>query len=163
FARAFAGVARSLANWTWFGRTRGVVVTVAGADGTVLDPDGDTIENLTTALTSAGNPYVPLAVLPHRPALFEVGALILIDTEAYDPAQVLAAARAAVTTAFGFTARELGHGVTQSDVLATIQAVAGVTAVNLTSFTREDAAAALPDFLIAAAPQSGDRGAPIGA
>ena len=163
FARAFAGVARSLANWTWFGRTRGVVVTVAGANGTVLDPNGDTIKNLTTALIAAGNPYVPVSVLPHRPAMFEIGALILIDTTTYDPGHVLAAARTVLATAFGFGARTLGQGVTQSEVIATIQAVAGVTAVKLTTFTREDAAATLPDFLIAAAPRSGDRGVTQGA
>jgi Baseplate J-like protein len=163
FARAFAGVARSLATWTWFGRTRGVVVTVAGANGTVLDPNGDTIKNLTTALIAAGNPYVPISVLPHRPAMFEVGALILIDTTTYDPGHVLAAARTVLATAFGFGARTLGQGVTQSEVIATIQAVAGVTAVKLTTFTREDAAATLPDFLIAAAPRSGDRGVTQGA
>jgi hypothetical protein len=163
FARAFAGIARSLASWTWFGRTRGVVVTGAGADGTVLDPNGDTIKNLTKALIGAGNPHVPVAVLPHRPAFFEVGALILMDTTTYDPVQVLAHARTAVATAFGFGARALGQGVTQSEVLATIQAVPGVTAVRLTDFTREDAASMLPDFLIAAAPQPSDRGATRGA
>jgi hypothetical protein len=157
FARAFAGVARALATWTWFGRTRGVVVTVAGADGTVLDPNGDTIRNLTRSLIRAGNPHVPVTVLPHRPALFSVGALILIDATTYDPTRVLTAARSAAATAFGFGARALGQGVTQSEVLATIQGVAGVTAVRLTDFTREDAATALPDFLIAAAPRSGER------
>jgi hypothetical protein len=163
FARAFAGIARSLASWTWFGRTRGVVVTVAGANGTILDPNGDTIKNLTKALIGAGNPHVPVAVLPHRPASFEVGALILVDTTTYDPVKVLAAARATAATAFGFGARTLGQGVTQSEVLAAIQAVRGVTAVRLTDFTREDAAALLPDFLVAAAPQPGDRGVTRGA
>jgi hypothetical protein len=76
---------------------------------------------------------------------------------------VLAAARTVLATAFGFGARTLGQGVTQSEVIATIQAVAGVTAVKLTTFTREDAAATLPDFLIAAAPRSGDRGVTQGA
>ena len=108
FARAFAGVARALATWTWFGRTRGVIVTVAGANGGRLDPNGDTINNLTKALIAAGNPHIPVAVLPHRPAFFEVGALIMIDLATYDPAQVLAAARAAVAVTFGFDGSDAG-------------------------------------------------------
>ena len=89
---------------------------MAGANGGRLDPNGDTINNLTKALIAAGNPHIPVAVLPHRPAFFEVGALIMIDLATYDPAQVLAAARAAVAVTFGFEARTLGQGVTQSEV-----------------------------------------------
>ena len=97
FATAFAGVARALATWTWFGRTRGVVVTVAGPGGAGLDPDGETIGNLATALRSLpATRYVPVAVLPHQPKLSRCrGAGARSTPPIYDPAQVLAAARAA--------------------------------------------------------------------
>ena len=39
----------------------------------MLDPTGATIVNLASALTGAGNPYVPLKVMPHLQALFSVG------------------------------------------------------------------------------------------
>ncbi len=163
YARAFAGVARALATWTWSGRSRGVVVTVAGSGGRVLDPNGDTITNLAKGLRADGNPHVPVSVLPHRPVLFEVGALVRVDEQNYDPAQVLAAARTALGASFGFDARQLGQGVTQSEVVAAIQPVPGVVAVRLTSFARPDSASLLPDFLSAAAPRPGARGPAQGA
>jgi hypothetical protein len=163
FSLAFAGIARALATWTWFGRTRGVVVTVAGPRGTLLDANGDTIGNLIKALRSAGNPYVPVAVLPHRTVFFQVAGLVRVDTQNYDPDYVMAAARRALAAAFGFDTRMLGQGVTQSEAVAAIQAVAGVVAVRLTLLTREDSATILPDFLTAGAPESGARAIVSGA
>ncbi|HTW25836.1 MAG TPA: putative baseplate assembly protein [Acetobacteraceae bacterium] len=163
FALAFAGIARALATWTWFGRTRGVVVTVAGPGGSVLDPQGDTIGNLAQALRGAGNPYVPIVVLPHRPAQFAVTALVQIDDVDYDPDAVLQSAQSALLAGFGFDARTLGEGVTQSAIVAALQAVPGVVGLRLTRFTRDDVASVLPDFLTAAAPVTGERGAVQGA
>ena len=42
FARAFAGVAKALATWSWIGSTRGVFVTVGGVDGAALPPESRT-------------------------------------------------------------------------------------------------------------------------
>jgi Baseplate J-like protein len=162
-ATAFAGVGRALATWTWFGRTRGVVVTVAGPGGVGLDPAEETIGNLATTLRSLGNAYIPIAVVPHQPKLFRAEALVRIATADFDPALVLAAARAALLSAFGFDARGLAQGVAQSEVIAAIQPVAGVVGVRLTRFTRADVATLLPEFLPASAPQSGPQGTILGA
>jgi hypothetical protein len=163
FSLAFAGIARALATWTWFGRTRGVVVTVAGSGGAVLDPNGDTIGNLGKALRSSGNPYVPVSVLPHRSVFFEVAGLVRVDLQNYDPDQVMSAVQKALLAGFGFDARLLGQSVTQSEIVAAIQAVPGVVAVRLTLLTREDSSTILPDFLTAAAPEAGERTAVAGA
>jgi hypothetical protein len=162
-ATAFAGVGRALATWTWFGRTRGVVVTVAGPGGVVLDPQGETISNLATTLRDLGNPYTPIAVLPHQPKLFRVAALIRVNTTDFDATLVLLAARSVLLAAFSFGTRGLGQGVAQSEVIAAIQPVPGVVAVRLTRFTREDIATDLPEFLAAAAPQTGLHEAVVGA
>ena len=165
FSRAFAGVARALATWTWTGRTRGVVVTVAGPGGEVLDPNGETIGNLAAALRSSGNPYVPVTVLPHQPQTFAVAGLVSVDTTTYDTGLVLAAVRASLGAAFGFDARALGQGVAQSEVIAAIQSLPGVQGTKLTAFALAGSApsATLPDFLPAAAPQTGARGLVSGA
>lgn len=162
-ASAFAGIGRALATWTWFGRTRGIVVTVAGPGGVVLDPNGETIPNLVATLRNLGNPYVPISVLPHQPKLFRAAALVRVDTVSFDPALVLPAARAALLAAFGFARRGLGQGVAQSEVIAAIQAVPGVRALRLTRLTREDVPTTLPQFLPAAAPQAGVHGSVVGA
>jgi predicted phage baseplate assembly protein len=165
FSRAFAGVARALATWTWMGRTRGVVVTVAGPSGEALDPHGETIGNLAAALRSSGNPYVPVTVLAHQPQSFALAGLVSVDTTTYDTRLVLAAVRASLGAAFGFDARALGQGVAQSEVIAAIQSVPGVQGTRLNAFTLAGSApsATLPDFLPAAAPQTGARGLVSGA
>jgi hypothetical protein len=165
FSSAFAGVARALATWTWSGRMRGVVVTVAGPGGEVLDPKGETIGNLAIALRGSGNPYVPVTVLPHQPRLFAIAGVVRVDTDNYDPTLVLAAVRRALLAAFGFDARALGRGVAQSEVIAAIQAVAGVQGAKLSLFTLSGTGtpSVLPDYLPAAAPRVGARGAVSGA
>ena len=161
YSTAFAGVAKAVATWTWFGRTRGVAVTVAGPGGEILDPAGETISNLATALRNAGNPYVPISVLPHQPQQFAIAALVSVDTTTYDPKLVLAAISASLLSAFGFTARSLGQGVAQSEVIAAMQSVSGVQGVKLNAFGPAGAPAAstLSNYLPAAAPIAGARGA----
>ena len=75
---------------------------------------------------SSGNPYVPVNVLPHQPQHFAVAGLVSVDTTDYDPTLVLAAVSTTLLTTFGFTARALGQGVAQSEVIAAIQSVPGV-------------------------------------
>ena len=108
-------------------------------------------------MRGSGNPYVPVAVLPHRPQLFAVAGLVSVDTPDYDPKLVLAAVRDALTGGFGFAARGLGQGVAQSEVIAAIQSVPGVQGTKLTNFglTGTVTTGPLPDFIPAAAPQTG--------
>ncbi|MBK5124374.1 putative baseplate assembly protein [Burkholderia sp. R-69980] len=162
YALAFAGIAKALATWTWFGRTRGVFVTVAGADGDALDPAGTTLGNLVTAYRQYGSPYVPIQVMSYQPRWFSVGGNVNIDQATYDAATVLANVSDALTQAFGFASCALGARVGQSRIIETIQDVPGVVAVQLTVFNRDDQGATpgapLADFLPASAPLSGERG-----
>ena len=79
FARAFAGIAKALATWTWNGRQRGVFVTVAGPQGAEIKPDSKTQRNLLGALQNAGDPNVRLQVASYRPIRFRLHAKIKID------------------------------------------------------------------------------------
>jgi hypothetical protein len=162
FARAFAGIERALATWTWFGRTRGVFLTVAGANGSTFNAGDPTIVNLVKALQDAGNPFVPLQAVSYTPVLFEVAANIRIDGANYDPKEVLGRVWQALSTSFAFEERELGQGVAQSEVIALIQQTAGVIAVELTAFNRsgQTATSPLPAVLRAAAPIPGGTGVP---
>lgn len=153
YARAFAGVAKASASWAWFGLTRGVAVTVCGAGGSALDPNGQTIANLAAALGSCGNPHVPLKVMPHQLSLFSVGGQVRIDAD-HDSGLVMDNVRAALGSAFGFSARNLGQPVAQSEVIAAIQGVDGVVAVELTRFALNQATWRLPIFETLAAPVS---------
>jgi hypothetical protein len=161
YALAFGGIALALATWTWFGRTRGVFVTVAGAGGDVLDPAGTTLGNLVASYRRLGSPYVPIRAMSYKPRWFRLGGNVKVDDATYDPPAVLAAVCDALAQAFGFGSRALGAGVAQSSVVETVMQVPGVLAVQLNVFNRTDqgVAAGTPpaNFLSAYAPLPGER------
>lgn len=167
YALAFGGIARSLATWTWFGRTRGVFLTVAGADGDVFQPDDLTLINLKDALWTNGNPHVPLQIASYVPIYFEIGANIRIDKSNYDPKQVLAQVWQSLATNLGFAQRQIGEGVAQGEIIALIHRTPGVIAVELTALNRQGQAPPAgtppPAVLRAAAPAAGQHDTPKGA
>jgi predicted phage baseplate assembly protein len=157
FARAYAGIAKALATWTWNGQVRGVFVTVAGPNGAEVRTDSDLYKNLLVAMQRAGDPYVPLRVQTYLPAFFELVAGIKVHPD-YVPEQVRAAAEQALRVGFSFTARQFGQPVALSEVIAVLQSVPGVVAVDVDEFYRFGTAAGLHALLPAAAPQAGAQG-----
>lgn len=162
FIRAFAGVAKAFATWTWNGESRGVFVTVAGADGAEIDMTGDFGTNLLGAIRSASVPGVPVRVQSYHQGtgLFTIRGRVKIDPD-YESDLVLAAVRQALTTQFGFDARAFGQPVVLSEVIAAIQLIEGVIAVDLDELRRRDASLWSPRLnsrLVAAVPQAGARG-----
>src|SRR5260370_17024508 len=154
FALAFAGISASLATWTWFGRTRGVFLTVAGAGGSTLKADDPTLINLVKVLRASGNPYIPLQVASYSPILFEIGASIRVDRTDYDPTLVLANVWQALSTAFPFANRSLPQPASHTDIIKIIPQIPGVIALELSAFNRQGVAPTnpLPPLLHASAP-----------
>jgi len=153
FARGYAGIAKALATWTWDGQTRGVFVTVAGPDG---DPvSDDVVALLTGAIRAAGDPFVPLRVATYRPAWFDVSFKMKVDP-VFDKTIVTNAVIGALRASFGFGARSFGQPVSFSEVVAAIQNVSGVVAVDLDVLRRSDsfAFALFASSLPAARPQA---------
>ena len=157
FARAFAGVGKALATWTWDGQSRGVFVTVAGPQGETLQPTASTYTNLLAAMRAAGDPYVPLRLATYTPRRFRLAAVITPDPVAR-PHQVQAAVAAALGQAYSFDQRQFGQPVALSEVMAIMQAVAGVIAVDVNVLRRTDTNVfdGLRSPLPAARPQVGD-------
>ena len=150
FARAFAGVAKALASWTWDGRRRGVFITVAGPDGVAIDDTGTTHENLIAAIRQSSDPLIPIWVKSYRPAFFLVEGSIKVD-DRYQTDDVLEQAKTVLRDKFNFKVRQFGQAVSKSEVFAAIQKVDGVVAVNITRLHRIDNEAEL----IAKTPQPG--------
>jgi predicted phage baseplate assembly protein len=156
FARAFAGIAKALATWTWSGQLRGVLVTVGGPGGAAVDPNGPTYSNLLAAMQRFGDPHVPVSLAAYRKALFQVSArLAPAPDRLAEPEPVLDAAEAALRQTFSFAARSFGQPVTLSEVMAVLQDVAGVQAVEVDALYRFGEAPILNSFLPAAVPQPG--------
>lgn len=130
FAQAFAGVGKAQAALLWAGSARRVHLTVAGTGGAAVAASSDLHRNLTAAIDAARHPALPVAVDSYRPKVFRVEAGVLVDP-AFIAADVLGAASAALIAAFSFDSRAFGQPVRKSEVLAVIQDVAGVAAVDL--------------------------------
>ncbi|MBK8319393.1 MAG: putative baseplate assembly protein [Betaproteobacteria bacterium] len=130
FAAAFTGIGKAQAVWLWDGEQRMVHLTVAGTDGTPLDPNGALYRNLLAAIDGARPPHQPLRVSPCRDLRFGLTAGLWIGAD-YESEKVLAAAGKALETAFGFAARAFGQPVSGSEVLAALQDVAGVIGADL--------------------------------
>jgi predicted phage baseplate assembly protein len=157
FARAYAGITKARATWTWNGQRRGVFVTVAGPGGAGIEAGSDLYKNLLAAMRAAGDPYVPLRVQTYRPAFFRLAARIKVHPD-HLAGQVVSATEQALRKCFAFTARQFGQPVALSEVIAVMQAVPGVTAVDVDKLHRFDAPPTLQPVLVAAAPQTGDKG-----
>ena len=156
FARSFAGVAKSLATWTWSGSTRSVFVTIAGVNGAEVKRDSSLYVNLMKAMLEAGDPTVPLALESYTPRLFRLSGGVGIDPD-YLPDKVLDAVAEQLRRTFAFEAREFGQPVALSEVVAAIQEVRGVVFVDLNELYRSDLAPG-PDpnsVLLASAPRPG--------
>ncbi len=135
FARAYAGIAKALATWTWDGQRRGVFITVAGPDGAAVADD--IVELLLGQIRASGDRFVPLRVATYRQATFALTFRAKVDP-AYERAAVDAALVDSLRSAFGFDSRAFGQAVALSEVIATLQAVTGVVAVDIDALDRTD-------------------------
>ena len=139
FARVFAGVSKALANWTFDHNARGVYVTVAGVNGAAVADNSDLQATLIEKLQLAGNPRVPIRLHGYRPAYFRVSAQVKVDVaNGYQQDPVFDQVRAALASRFAFAVRSFGQPVSLSEVVAVIQNVAGVVAVDIQQLYRTD-------------------------
>lgn len=137
FARTFSGIDKALATWTWFGEKRGVFVTVAGPNGAEVKEDSKLYTNLLQAMKNSGNPLVPLQVKTYQAGLFRLVAALKLDPT-YLSEKVLQQAEQKLRDTFSYAARAFGQPVHLSEVIAALQNVAGVVAVNITALYRSN-------------------------
>ena len=153
FARAYTGIEKALASWTWSGQQRGIFVTVAGQDG--RDVDDETIDTLIGSMRQVGDPYVPLLVRSYTPLYFKVKFNIAVALD-YDPDKVKEAVREKLRDAFSFNSRQFGQSVTVSEIVAVIQPLEGVIAVDVDALYYTGETEEYHDRLTAAVPRPGE-------
>ncbi|MGB9182311.1 MAG: putative baseplate assembly protein [Pyrinomonadaceae bacterium] len=155
FARAFAGIGKALATWTWNGERRGVFVTIAGPAGATIAKTGDPYEKLLAAMLASGDPTVPLNVESYTPRLFRIVARVKVKQPDYLPEKVLPVVEQKLRDEFSFDARRFGQPVALSEVVKVMQSVEGVVAVDVDKLYRADTPEKLHQRLDAALPQAG--------
>jgi predicted phage baseplate assembly protein len=129
--RSWAGVGKAKAQASGAG---GVTVTVAGVDPVALDPAGTLCTSLTGALTAAGDPGVPVAVVPARLYLIVLAARVRRDAT-FDWTAVSAGLQAALFAAFGYGQRGLDQDLVISEVIAVAHSVPGVESMSVIAAT----------------------------
>ena len=138
FSRTFAGVAKAQAVWVWDGRKRMVFLTVAGPDGEDIDENGAVATQLKDALRTYGDPFVALhdqefsQSAVSSPRHGDGGTPIMSSIRSWTPCT------AALLTRYSFDVRAFGQPVALSEVIAVIQSVPGVVAVDIDKFYRND-------------------------
>lgn len=132
FTQAFAGIGKAQAVAVWSGETRVVQITVAAANGNTISPTDPIYQTLVNAIELAHDPVQNFLVAGFLPLSFKLTAGIVINQPTYQPSVVMAAVIAALTSAFSFANRAFAQGVSAAEILALIQAVPGVIAVDLT-------------------------------
>jgi predicted phage baseplate assembly protein len=154
FARAFGGIDKALATWTWSGQQRIVLLTVAGVDGATVASDSALYKNLLAAISLYSEPFVHLLLQSYEPLFFRVGGTVTVDPD-FLLSDVQTGVEIALRTTFVFAARDFGQPVHLSEVIATIQNVRGVLDVDLTQFYRSDLPVELATHISAAVPRPG--------
>lgn len=134
FARTFGGIGKARAEWLWAGSQRLVHVTVAGPDG--AEPSPTVRGSLVEAMNRARAPHQPARVSPFSPLFFSLSASLKIDPD-YERESVLAAAEEALRAAFSFRYRQFGQRAAKAEVIATLERVDGVLAVDLDTLSYE--------------------------
>ncbi len=155
FAKAFVGISKALATWTWNGQQRIVVLTIAGTNGPIA-PTDPVLTTLPAAIQQYSEPGVSLVLFPYTPIYFNLQASVTISA-ALQVSDLQTAIISALRNAFGFAARDFGQPVFQSEVIAAIQDVPGVIDLNLFIYRSDDPSQTPQTQLAAKVPQPGGR------
>jgi len=134
FTRAFSGIGKAQAVSLWDGKRFFVNITAATSEEESIDPKSDLYTNLLDAINACRDPLQPVVISGYVSRTFSLSAGLIMD-EAYEETDVLDKARKALVGAFAFSRRSFGQVVTAAEIIALIQAVPGVIAVDLDNLT----------------------------
>jgi hypothetical protein len=138
FAAAFAGIGKAQAIALVLGTASFIQITVAGVEGAAIPPTSQLLLSLGAAIDAARDPLPQVYISTYQPILFNITATIVIDETDYVEAAVHAQVVSAITNWFSFDQRSFAQPVTAAEIVAVMQAIPGVVAVDLTQLYRDD-------------------------
>jgi hypothetical protein len=158
YARSYNGIGKAHAAWAWAGESQGIFVTVGGQTEEPLSDE--TLKNLLQSLRRFGDPLLPLTVRNYAPRHFQIAAKVFYHAD-YLAEVVESAVRETLHRAYSYDQRDFGRNVTIDEVVALIQAVTGVVAVDLDALHLINESAEPNPVLKAELPRRGDSFADI--
>jgi len=142
FVRSFAGIGKAQAVSIPLGQSKAVQITIGSSSGKEVDRGSELFKNLIKAIDAMRDPVARVRervfVESFQLQTFSLEAGVLIDPR-HVAEEVLARVEADLRWTFSFENRNFGQFVTAAEVLAVIQAVEGVIAVDLDKLKRDDA------------------------
>ncbi|MGK7918305.1 MAG: putative baseplate assembly protein, partial [Prochloraceae cyanobacterium] len=148
FARSFAGIIKAQAVPLWTENNQLVHITVAAAEGDPVPVDSALYRNLVDAIDAARDPVQRVEVDSYQAIVFNLEAKVAIDPR-YPIDQVENTIHLTLQQIFSFDRRGFGQAVTASEIIATIQKIEGVIAVDLDSLYARGSSKILNQSLIA--------------
>jgi hypothetical protein len=146
FAGAFAGIGKAQATLVWNGQRDVVHLTLGGVGGAPVAASSSLLSNLRAAIDAARQTDRLVQIDSYTALRFQLEARVTIASN-YLASDVLPRAALALSDAFAFDARELGGSVAKSQVLAILQDVEGVVAIDLDALHLVGAARSLETVL----------------
>lgn len=154
FARAYAGIDKALATKAWQGQAQAVHLTVSGPRGAAVNAGGKTHQNLLTSIQGASPEGTPIKIQSYTPVRFQIRGKVKVADNRLRK-KVLADLDQKLRSQFSYRARQFGQQVTISEVMAVIQNVPGITAVDIDALFKTGASQIWNAVLRAARPLPG--------
>jgi len=131
FVLLYPGIGKSIAERVWNGRRSVGHLTFAADDGLPIAPDSLSFTRMYEAVEQASGSMLSGVILAsYRPLHFRVEASVVL-TESAQRRPVVEEIIARLRETYAFAERDFARAVSQAEVIAAIQGVAGVDAVSL--------------------------------
>ncbi|MDJ0659887.1 MAG: putative baseplate assembly protein [Crocosphaera sp.] len=137
FARSFTGIGKAIATPLWQQGREIVHLTIATTTGETVPETSRLYTSLVTAIDAAKDPRQPVMIDSYQAIRFNVEAQLTLDAK-YVPELVTSKVRDALIKTFDFPVRNFGQPVTTAEVIASMQRVEGVIAVDLNALYQSD-------------------------
>lgn len=148
FTRTFAGIGKVQAALLWTNQGQLIQLTIADTDGGAVEKGSALYDNLLAAINQRRNRLQQIEIDSYEPLFFKLQAHLFYDSR-YQAEDVEDAVKKALLETFSFQKRAFAQDVAASDVIALIQTVAGVIAVDLELLYLKNEAQALNELLVA--------------
>lgn len=150
FTRTYPGIGKAQATSLWTAQTKVIYLTIAGSEGAAISSDSALYQNLVQAIEQRRDPYQsPPMIASYERIEFNLEATVLIDFR-YQADQVKVIVETKLQETFAFVDRAFGQNVTAAEIIALIQSISGVIAVDLDALYRVDRPKTLEQCLTAA-------------